>query len=276
MTQPLRSPLSQTRLSQTLLPGSHLWTKIGVTEITDSTNADVLEHAKAGTAAGFVWCAESQRQGRGRLNRAWSSPPRAGIAVSLLLRPTAPNHRWGLLSLLTAVALGETLRHTAGITASLKWPNDILVSSPDSLTDMRKCSGILAWGGSDAVIMGIGLNVSLTTEELPRDDATSLYLAGAHTLDRTELLADFLTRFERHYLAWEQHAGDGESSQILPQWRAHSATLGQEVNVTFPDGSHKVGLARDVNRDGQLVLKYDQKYETVSAGDITHLRPKNG
>lgn len=244
-----------------------------MTEITDSTNADLLERAKAGAPAGVIWTAESQRQGRGRLDRSWSSPPRAGIAVSLLLRPTAPSHRWGLLSLLTAVALSETLSDTAGVVTSLKWPNDVLVAAHSAPTDARKCSGILATGGPEAVVMGIGLNVSLTRDELPRSDATSLLLADAATLDRTDILADFLTRFERHYVNWEHHRGDGEASGILPLWRSRSTTLGSQVSVTFPDGSHKVGLASDVNQDGQLVLKYDRKYETVSAGDITHLRP---
>ncbi len=99
--------------------------------------------------------------------------------MSFLLRPTVPREQWGTLSLLTAVALEESLKAVCGVNAKLKWPNDVLI-------DGRKVCGILAQVEGGAVIVGTGLNVSLTEEELPVPEATSLALAGASTLDRTD------------------------------------------------------------------------------------------
>ncbi|QSB05926.1 biotin--[acetyl-CoA-carboxylase] ligase [Natronoglycomyces albus] len=251
--------------------------------ITGSTNEDLARRAKSGEPGGVVLCAEEQSAGRGRLMRQWQSPPSAGLAVSALLRPETPASTWGLLSLLSGVALAEALREDGGVRVGLKWPNDVLIGPLDNprhpppagnaQNPLRKCAGILATGSPGAVVIGVGLNVTLTAEELPHDNATSLLLCGGNT-DREALLIAFLRRFEHHYLAWMRHHGDAEASGVLEAWRRDSDTLGREVSVSYPDGSHIVGRAEDVNRDGQLVLKYDSELVNVSAGDIHHLRSR--
>src|SRR5215469_17975770 len=132
-----RPPLSAAALRRALVRPGELWTAVEVRERTGSTNADVAAAARAGTPEGLVVVAEQQTAGRGRLDRRWESPPRAGLAFSVLLRPAVPASRLGWLPLLAGVALVEAVRRQAEVDAVLKWPNDLLV-------DERKCAGILA------------------------------------------------------------------------------------------------------------------------------------
>src|SRR5882762_725474 len=148
-----RPPLHEAALRRALVVPDGLWTAIEVRAETGSTNADVAEAARAGAAEGLVVVAERQRAGRGRQGRQWESPPRAGLAVSVLLRPQTPTGRYGWLPLLAGVALVETVRRLGELDAVLKWPNDLLIAE-------RKCAGILAEAAAGAVVVGIGLNVS--------------------------------------------------------------------------------------------------------------------
>src|SRR5580704_5288847 len=136
-----------------LRPGG-LWQAVEVTTLTGSTNADLLARAASAADEGTVLAAEEQQAGRGRLGRAWVAPPRAALTFSLLLRPRgiAPARR-GWLPLLAGVAVASAVRTVATVDAQLKWPNDILVGP-------AKLGGILAEAAGDAVVIGIGLNVS--------------------------------------------------------------------------------------------------------------------
>src|ERR1039458_8162031 len=157
----LRPPLDAAALNARLVRPGGLWREIRVTGETGSTNADLLAEARAGAAEGLVLVAETQTAGRGRLDRSWSSPPRAALTVSVLLRPVAvPPAARAWLPLLTGIAVAAALRARAGVTAGLKWPNDVLVAD-------RKIAGILAEAHGDAIVAGVGLNVTLTGAELP-------------------------------------------------------------------------------------------------------------
>jgi BirA family biotin operon repressor/biotin-[acetyl-CoA-carboxylase] ligase len=177
--QPHRPPLAADALADALLPGSRLLTAVRVVARTGSTNADLLAAARAGTAAGTVLVAEEQTAGRGRLDRSWHSQPGAALTFSVLLRPAAiPPSARGWLPLLTGVAVAAALRAQTGLDVSLKWPNDVLVSGAEPGM-AGKLAGILAEQAGDAIVVGIGLNVSARRDELPAPQATSLLLAGA-------------------------------------------------------------------------------------------------
>ncbi len=169
-----RRALDLTRLRAAL---EARWARIEVVDETESTNADLLADPAAPDRA--VRVAEHQRAGRGRFDRQWSSPPRAGLTFSVLLRPAVPIQHWGWLPLLAGVALHDAVFAASEIPTALKWPNDLLAAG-----DERKLAGILAQTSGDAVVVGIGLNVDTTAEELPVPSATSLALAGANGLDR--------------------------------------------------------------------------------------------
>jgi BirA family transcriptional regulator, biotin operon repressor / biotin---[acetyl-CoA-carboxylase] ligase len=265
-----RPPLSAANLRRALVRPGALWTAIDVKERTGSTNADVAVEARAGTAEGLVVVAEQQTAGRGRLDRQWESPPRAGIALSVLLRPAGvPVTRLGWLPLLAGVALVETVRRQAELDAVLKWPNDLLV-------DDRKCAGILAEAVPEptpAVVLGIGLNVTLSADELPRPDATSLVLAGAAHTDRDPLVRALLRELADWYRRWSDVGGDPERSGLRDGYRLYCATLGRRVEVALPGGGTLSGTASDVDSEGRLVVTAaDRSLTAVAAGDIVHVR----
>jgi BirA family biotin operon repressor/biotin-[acetyl-CoA-carboxylase] ligase len=240
--------------------------RVQVTAETGSTNADVIEEAKAGAGEGLVVIAESQVAGRGRLGREWISQPRAGVWLTALLRPRVEPARWGWLPLLTGVALADTVNDLYGVKAGLKWPNDLLI-------DGRKCAGILAEvAAAGAVAVGVGLNVSQDAADLPVTatglPATSLRLAGVAEADRTGLAAAFLQRLRERYEGWQRVPGS-----IAEPYRRRCATIGRDVLIVLPDNRQIQGEAITVDDDGRLVVR-DGRGELcpIAAGDVTHVR----
>jgi BirA family biotin operon repressor/biotin-[acetyl-CoA-carboxylase] ligase len=263
-----RPPLSAARLNTVLCrrdgAARGLWREIRVVDETGSTNADVRTAAEAGEGEGFVVIAERQHGGRGRLDRQWESPARAGVLMSLLLRPTVPAAQLPLLPLLTGLAVVESVRAVAELPAMVKWPNDVLV-------DGRKLAGILVERTADgAVVVGIGINVSTRAEELPVPTGTSIQMAGGAP-DRESLVKEVLRAFERRYLAFDRDAGAPDS--VLAAYREVCETIGREVEVQLPVGASARGVAVTVDDGGMLVVRgADGVERTWSAGDVVHVR----
>jgi BirA family biotin operon repressor/biotin-[acetyl-CoA-carboxylase] ligase len=262
-----RLPLSETALQRALVRPDGFWRSIAVTPLTGSTNADLLAQAARGVPEGTVLAAEAQIAGRGRMGRSWVSPPRAALMFSVLLRPVGvPPARRGWVPLLTGVAVAAAVRALTGLDARLKWPNDVLV-------DGRKLAGILAEQSADAIVAGVGINVSTSRAELPVDTATSLALERAPG-DRQQLLCAVLGEIERLYLAWAGGAspGDPDACGLREEYRRQCATLGWRVRVEFPGGDAASGTALDVDANGRLVVRTADGPRAVSAGDVVHLR----
>jgi BirA family biotin operon repressor/biotin-[acetyl-CoA-carboxylase] ligase len=173
-----------------------------------------------------------------------------------------------MLPLLAGVALVETVRRLGEVDAVLKWPNDLLIAD-------RKCAGVLAEavagsaGEAPAVVLGIGLNVTLRESELPRPDATSLQLAGASCVDRDPLLRALVRSLGDWYARWRDASGDPVASGLLESYRAHCSTIGRSVRVELPGGQEIVGVASAVDDDGCLVVGD----RSIAAGDVVHVRP---
>ena len=264
-----------------LRPGG-LWRALDVVSSTGSTNADLVARARNGAPEGVVLAAEEQTAGRGRMGRSWVSPPRAALTFSLLLRPApVPPARRGWLPLLAGVSVAAAVRTVAGLDARLKWPNDVLVGE-------AKLSGILAEAVGDAVIVGVGVNVSAAPSELPPTalPPTSLRALGAASLAREPLLTEILTELERRYLAWREAGGDPDRCGLRAEYTGLSATIGRRLQVELPGGQLLSGLAVGVDEDGRLVVRVEPGSESesgaepagkatelpVAAGDVVHLR----
>jgi BirA family transcriptional regulator, biotin operon repressor / biotin---[acetyl-CoA-carboxylase] ligase len=275
-----RPPLRPRVLERALLVPGGLWRRLDVRAETGSTNADVADAARGGEPEGLVVVAEQQTAGRGRRDRRWVSPPRAGLTLSVLLRPdaadaergwpAAPRQAYGWLPLLAGVALMEAVRERAEVEAALKWPNDLLVGD-------AKAAGILAEVAGDAVVVGIGLNVSTRADELPAATtglpATSLLVAGAAHADRDPLLRALLRGLARWYAGWREAGGDAEMCGLSAAYRRGCTTIGRDVRVQLPTGGVLAGVATTVDGDGQLVVRTDDGAERrVSAGDVLHVR----
>jgi BirA family biotin operon repressor/biotin-[acetyl-CoA-carboxylase] ligase len=243
--------------------------RIVLHEVTGSTNEDTAAAARQGAAEGLVILAEEQTNGKGRLGRTWVSPRHKGLWLSMLLRPTAPIARWGLIPLLTGTALARTVEDVTGLKAGLKWPNDLLI-------DDRKCAGILAEAvatagtSTNAVVVGVGLNVWQSESELPSGPAglpaTSLRLAGANDPDRTSLAADFLNTFRDVYTAWR-------STGQLAGYHDRCWSIGRRVRVSLPGDTLITGVATSVDDEGRLIVEQDGgQVCLIAAGDVTHVR----
>ncbi|HTT49996.1 MAG TPA: biotin--[acetyl-CoA-carboxylase] ligase [Streptosporangiaceae bacterium] len=258
-----RPPLDAGRLRQRLIAPGGLWRDVRVVPETGSTNADLLEAARSGAAEGLVLAAEAQTAGRGRLGRAWSAPARAGLVCSVLLRPAGvPSARRGWLPLLTGVAVAAAVRAQTAVPACLKWPNDVLVGE-------RKLAGILAEAHGDAVVVGIGLNVTLRPAELPVRTATSLLIEDAAVPDRDALLVAILTELAGRYQGWRADPG---ATGLRRDYLRRSATVGRDVRVELPGGTLLTGTAEDVDDAGRLLVRGGGGLVPVAAGDVLHVR----
>lgn len=275
-----RPPLNAAALRRALLGPDSLWTDLELVEETGSTNSDLVRRlGREDVEEGTVLIAERQSAGRGRLDRDWAAPARSGVFVSLVLRPgeAVEPHRLGWIPLLAGVATATALSRTAGVDTALKWPNDLLATVDG---EERKIGGILAERIGDqrhgAVVLGIGLNVSLRADELPVPGAGSLQLAGAATTDRDPLVRAVLRSVERWYREWRDAGGDASACGLQETYAAGCATLGRRVRAELPGGHSLVGEAVAIDGHGQLVLNIgDGVLESVDAGDIVHLRPES-
>jgi BirA family biotin operon repressor/biotin-[acetyl-CoA-carboxylase] ligase len=268
---PVRKPLDAAGLRRAALRPDGLWRDIEVVPSTGSTNADLLARALRGEPEGVVLAAEEQTAGRGRMGRAWVAPPYAALTFSLLTRPDVPPARRGWLPLLAGVAVATAVTELSGVEARLKWPNDVLAGE-------AKLAGILAEAAGDAVVVGIGLNVSTEPAELPGPGpgalrAASLRAAGATALNRDELLVAILAGFERWYRPWRQAGGDPDRSGLRPEYTRLSATIGRTVRAELPGGQALSGPAAGVDSDGRLLVRVSSGAEVpVAAADVVHLR----
>lgn len=261
-----RPGLDTPSLAAALTRDSSLWRSLEVVEEVGSTNAELAARAAEGEAEGAVLVAEHQVAGRGRLDRVWTSPPRAGLTVSFLLRPDVPAARRGWVTLLVGVALAESVGEVTGVRASLKWPNDLLAG------DGRKLAGILAESSGSAVVVGVGLNVSTTAAELP-ETGTSIAVVTGSAPDRGPLLLAFLRAVETRYRRWTAALGDPVASGLAADYLAWSSTVGTAVSVTLPDGSTLEGVAEAVDWDGRLVVGTTGGRVELASGDVRHVRP---
>ena len=265
---PHRAALDVVRVRHDLVGPGRPLTRLDVVETTGSTNTDLLARHSAGEDIdGAVLIAEHQSAGRGRNGRAWSTPPRSQIALSVgIAARDVPTTAWGWVPLLTGVAVVDAVRATTGVDANLKWPNDVLVGE-------GKLAGILAEVAAPdpVIVVGLGLNVTLTAEEAPDPRATSLLMLGSTMLDRSALLGAVLAELTARIDRWR--SAGGPDTTLVADYRRRSVTLGTRVRALLPGDREIIGVATDLDVSGQLSIDTGAQTVTVSAGDITHLRP---
>ncbi|MBL8132667.1 MAG: biotin--[acetyl-CoA-carboxylase] ligase [Anaerolineae bacterium] len=227
-----------------------------------STNDRAMSLLLAGAPTGITVLADEQTAGRGRLGRAWHSPPGSALMLSIVLRP--PPAAQSDVGMLGALIICEAVEALGVRGAGIKWPNDVQV-------DGRKLSGILpeaAWKGNAlaGVVLGIGVNVSVDFSETSfHETAISLGDTGAST-DRAALLRALLERFD-------QRSAQLGSDLLFEAWRARLNMLGRTISVLNTGGTNSAGALRGtaegVDRDGALRLRGDDgAVRRVIAGDI--------
>jgi BirA family biotin operon repressor/biotin-[acetyl-CoA-carboxylase] ligase len=251
-----------------------------ILDSTGSTNDVLAASAAASTLPNFsAVLTLDQTAGRGRLGRVWVAPPGKTVALSVLVRPILPAgeplspQHFGWLPLMAGVAMAESIDALVGDgRTGLKWPNDVQI-------DGRKVCGILAelLESGDSVIIGSGINLDLTEDELPVPTATSFALAGvALTGDGLvdAVVAGYLSRLSLLLDEFLRVGADPGASGILEQVSERCSSLGREVRVELPGAADVLGVATSIDTSGRLVVRRtsDGVEQAVAAGDVTHLR----
>jgi BirA family biotin operon repressor/biotin-[acetyl-CoA-carboxylase] ligase len=243
-----------------------MWSAFEVVESLESTNLTMAQRARDGAAHGSVLVAEEQTAGRGRRERGWTAPRHSSVMLSVLVRPDVSAARWGWIPLLTGLAVVDAVE-TLGVSATLKWPNDVLVGD-------RKLSGVLCevvpTSRGNAVVAGWGINVDQGESELPGDTATSVRLSGGR-VDRADLLVGVLSAWESWYDAWASDA-----SRVRSTYEQRSSTLGRDVRAQLPDGSQLEGRAVRLGDGGELVVLVNGQEREVASADVVHVRAASG
>jgi BirA family biotin operon repressor/biotin-[acetyl-CoA-carboxylase] ligase len=235
----------------------------------DSTQSVAFALAERGAADRTVVVADQQLAGRGRRGRTWSAPAGTSLLASILVRPRLPQPLLATLSLTTAVAAAEALRRVTGVTARLKWPNDLLASG-------RKIAGILlesrmtgraAAGGStpngSGIVTIVGVGINLGQREFPpdlADGATSVALETGRAPSREAVLTALLEEFD----VWRARLEEQGFEPVRDGWRRLSDTLGRRVTVDDVSG-----IAVDLDVDGALLVDVGGSVKRVLAGAVS-------
>jgi BirA family biotin operon repressor/biotin-[acetyl-CoA-carboxylase] ligase len=268
--------LSPTKLAA-LLPSKKLGETLYVFDELSSTNTFALERAKKHAPSATVILADKQTAGRGRLDRSWFSPAESNIYGSLLFFHDKTIQHLGWIPLMAGVAIAQALETQTGIRIHLKWPNDLLIAK-------RKVGGVLCESFSieqqnKCMVIGFGINVNLSQSEFPQDlqdSATSLQIQCHRPLDRETLIMQIITSLEK---GWEDLTFKGHQS-CLVEYNNRCATIGQTIQVHFPDGSQLQGLAHSIGKHGQLRVtpspsdsnERPARMRDVHSGEILHIR----
>ncbi len=233
----------------------------------DSTN-DVAKYlAEEGAEEGTIVIAEIQNRGKGRRGKTWISPP-GGVWMSIILRPDIPPFNAPQLTLVTGVAVAETLKKECNLDVGIKWPNDILIGN-------KKVCGILTEVNASIekvnyVVVGIGIDMNVDVPLFPPDlqkGATSLKNELDTEINGAILVQKFLLEFETIYNEFKA----GKFPEILKEWRSLSKTIGNNVEVRTR-GKTIRGEAVGINKEGILILELeDGSLRKIISGECLHI-----
>lgn len=238
----------------------------------DSTNLEAMRQARAGAPEGLCIVAREQTHGRGRQGRRWVSAKDAGLHFTTLLRPQIEMSVWPLITLMSALAVDDTLRATCALSADIKWPNDLIV-------DQRKLSGILCetvdTGAGYAVVVGIGINLyhGSFAAELS-GTATSVEQETGRKPDFEMVLKELMNTLGRRYAKLQSDEGN---EQTIREWCARSSyAKGKPVRVESGADVWS-GTTDGLEDDGALRVAVETgEIRVVRAGDVWSIRASDG
>ena len=253
--------------------------KVVYKQTTISTNEDAGQLARAGAEHGLLVVADTQSGGKGRRGRSWQSEPETTISMTLLCRPQFTAEKASMLTLVMGLAVAEAISELTGLSANIKWPNDIVVNH-------KKVCGILtelgtANGQIDYLIVGVGINVnngiSLSSVEASEQKrtiifgeelagtATSLWLETGVELSREKLIAFCMEKFEQYY---EKFVRDLDLHAMMDVYNNRLAGIDGEVRVLDPQGEY-VGISRGIDAFGNLLVETEGVVKKVYAGEVS-------
>ncbi len=236
---------------------------IRVLKEVDSTNNYLKMLAVENLPEGVIILAENQTSGRGRLGRKFHTPQGKGIYMSILLRPAA-DYPVNTITALAAVAVSKTLLEETGIPSKIKWVNDIYM-------DNKKVCGILTEAGFTAesgvvdwAIVGIGINVSTTAEDMPSEleNVFTSVLEEGFSIERNYLAARIITQFFDLYQYYS-------TEQIIAIYKKNQLVMGKNLTVTNEKTSYPA-KAVDMDSLGHLIVENeDGERITLISGEVS-------
>jgi BirA family biotin operon repressor/biotin-[acetyl-CoA-carboxylase] ligase len=233
-----------------------------------STNDLAVRLAETGAPEGTIVTAEQQTGGRGRFGRVWHSPPGCGVYLSVILRPILHPEQAPGMSIMTALALAETLSEELPGKIKIKWPNDVLISG-------KKTAGILTELAADHkkisyVVVGVGINVNHRSEDFPdelKPIATSVRINLRKKCDRIALLQRFLVILEKEYQQYRTSLLKNSHKKL----RMYSSLIGSEVSLK--SGRREIcGTVVDIDANGALMLEIDGQVRAITSGEVTVIK----
>lgn len=243
--------------------GANNWlTPILRNQVTSTNDVVTQNFDQIQPGSGIAVIADEQTQGRGRLDRNWSTPAGSGIAMSLGVSASDFDLELSVVPLICGIATYRALRKLK-VPVELKWPNDIVfVNSDQSESPLKKVGGILVQLINDKLIIGIGLNISLSQDELPVPNATSLAIEG-YEIEREYLIVQVIE---------ELNILRNENSQWLAEYENACASLNKQVRVVNSDGSEIIGRAISIEKSGAINVESLENLYQITVGDIEHLQ----
>ncbi len=246
---------------KTKMAGSHLL----YFDVVGSTNIEAKKQAENGAPEGLLVVADKQEAGRGRRGRSWESPAGVNIFMTLLLRPSFSPGKASMITLVMALSVAQAVSEAAGLTAKIKWPNDVVVNK-------KKVVGILTELTMETdyiqyLVCGVGINVNqMSFPETIAQTATSLYLEGGRQVNRAGLIEKVMERFEENY---EIFLRTEDMSGLTEPYNRLLVNKEERVRVLDPKGEYD-GLSRGINEMGELIVeKQDGSEENVYAGEVS-------
>ncbi len=234
----------------------------------DSTNTEALNQAKLGANEGLCVVAKRQTAGRGRHGREWVSRENAGLYFSLVLRPKLENKFLPLLTLMTAVAVSDSLVELYQLKPDIKWANDIHING-------KKICGILAemtdTNRGTAIVVGIGVNLkSLNFPPELKEIATSVEQETGEFPDIETLLQTLTRTLDKFYQMLKTENG---AAKIRREWANRSSYYeGKNVCVKLSNETF-TGTTRGLEENGALRVETSGgEIKIVQAGDVEQLR----
>ncbi len=252
------------------IPGAIIGREIIFFSTTSSTNDAAIEIGKQrDNPEGIVVIADEQTGGKGRFGRKWESPHGVNLLFTVLLKPKLTPQQVSLITLVAAIAVTHAIRKLTGVTAGIKWPNDILINGKKTggiLTEIKACANQI-----DILAIGIGVNVNMTPDMMGKEIrtlATSLKIEKGTSLNRAVLFRAILAELETYYKILLR----GDSVTLIQEWLSLNSTIGNTVSVRNQD-SVITGVAEGINESGELLLKLESgETKTIYAGDVTILK----
>lgn len=233
----------------------------------ESTNTVLFGLGGEGTPDGTVVISDSQSGGRGRMNRSWFSPAGVNIYLSALLRPEISLSESAVFTFVASLALSDCMEN-AGISADIKWPNDLLVKGKKIagvLTEMKPGRNNFA----EFIIVGMGVNLNMPQEQFdtdggPGEKATSVLAVSGSEVDRELFAAQLINYLEKYYIKFR---AEGAYS-IVATWVNRWGYMNERASI-FMENRKIEGVVRKVDTSGYLYIETDDgELEKVISGDI--------